>query len=413
MQSSQLPVEFFLKEITEPSGTINLSIFKKIGGGGTHDIYKSDKCPGLLLKVMRSTVGNDSIKLSEHLQKLGEQYSVLYNVFGEERCIVEKRSIQSIKSSDKDIPQQGIVSIVPFDPCFDSKEKFGFNVQPAELDGVLVTSKRYLYGEVNRFFLGNNESKRPYAVRNYPSLNKNFEAIFKLLDTDESLKIAMQEFLIKYKSFYKKTGILLDTIGFDNVLFYKNRDNNWQFKMGSVIKHDTGALTKKMLGEIIENPAIVNESFESFTSIYFMPACIRALNACAYKVGMDKVIDDIILDEKTIDALSKIHLQMKKCEQALNYAEHGNFSKALELYSQYTPDDKSDDTRARDLMGTLYWDFIKKGGKETSRDEVVGYLNLLLDQRNKIPNNRKEIVAEAIEGLEKKILSLENHYKAF
>lgn len=194
---------------------------------------------------------------------------------------------------------------------------------------------------------------------------------------------------------------------------YKDSDNNWQFKMGSVIKHDTGALTKEMLGEVIKNPALVNESFESFTSIYFMPACIRALNACAHKVGMDKVIDDIILDEETINVLAEIHMQMKKCEQALNYAEHGNFSKALELYHQYIPDEKSDDTRARDLMGTLYWDFIKKDGKETSRDEVEGYLNLLLDTRNKIPSHREKIVQEAIEGLEEKLLSLGNQYKSF
>lgn len=222
MQSSQLlPVDLFLKKITEPSGAIHLSTLKKLGGGGTHDIYRSDKCPDLLLKVMRHTVGKNDIELSEHLQKLSEQYSVLYRVFGEARCIVEKRSIQSIKSGDTDIPQQGIVSVVPFDTCFDSKEKLGFNVQPAELDGVLVTSKRYLYKEVNRFFLGKNERPRPYVIRNYLSLNNNFEAIFKLLDTDESLKIAMQEFLIKYKSFYKETGILLDTIGADNVLLQR------------------------------------------------------------------------------------------------------------------------------------------------------------------------------------------------
>ncbi|MEQ1790506.1 MAG: hypothetical protein ABL857_08690 [Rickettsiales bacterium] len=400
---TDITVESFLKAISEPNGIIDLSTLKKYGGGGTHDIYRSYKCPGLLLKVMRSTIGNNSTKLSEHLQKLCEQYSALYEVFTNTRCIIEKRLIQPIKSSDLDTPQQAIVSVVPFDPCFDSKEKFGFNVQPEELDGVLVTSKRYLYGEVNRFFLGKNESQKPYVVKNYPSLNKKFEAIFKLLDTDKSLKIAMREFLTKYKSFYKKTGILLDTIGFDNVLFYKDGDSNWQFKMGSVIKHDTAALTKKMLEKINENPAIVNESFEAYTSIYFMPACIRALNACSHKVGIGKVIDDIILDEKTIDALAKIHTQMKKSEQALNHAEHGNFSKALELYHQYIPDEKSDDTRARDLMGTLYWDFIKNGGKETSRDEVEGYLKLLLDQRNKIPNDRKVIVAEAIEGLGKNI----------
>jgi len=55
-----------------------------------------------------------------------------------------------------------------------------------------------------------------------------------------------------------------------------------------------------MLDKIIENPTIVNESPECFTSIYFMPACIRALNACAEKVGMDKIIDDISISDETM-----------------------------------------------------------------------------------------------------------------
>ncbi|MBI5447956.1 MAG: hypothetical protein HY939_04435 [Gammaproteobacteria bacterium] len=404
---ADVTVESFLRDITEPDGTLNLAILKKLGGGGTHDIYKSEKHPELLLKVMRDTIGHDRAELSEHLQTLGEQCAVLYETFGSSRCIVEERSIQSLKLSDaNDSPKIAIVSVVPFDPCFESKEKFGFNVKSAELDGILIESKRYLYGKINRSLLGNAEDPSPYVMRNYPLLNKTFESIFKLLDTDESLVVAMREFLTKYKSFYQKTGILLDTIGFDNVLFYKVEDV-WQFKLGSVIKHDTGALTKKMLDEMTQNPAAATQSFKAFTSIYFMPACIRALNACAAKVGMEKIVDDIILDEKISNALAKIHLQLEKSSQIINYAEHGKFVKALELYRHLVPDGKSDETELRDFMGTLYWDYIKKGGEASSREEVDAYLKILRDERNTFPEFRQAMVKEAIEGLEYKILSID------
>jgi hypothetical protein len=202
---------------------------------------------------------------------------------------------------------------------------------------------------------------------------------------------------------------VLDTIGYDNVLFY-NTSEGWQFKLGSVIKHDTGALTKNMLEKIIKNPEAIKDSFENFTSIYFMPACIRALNACAEKIGMEKIIDDIIITNQTMDALAKMHLQMGKNGQACGYAKHGNFTKALELYLQYVPDEKSDvnfDTQARDIIGTLYWEHIKKGGKEKSRDEVESYLNILCDKRNKFPDFRQQTIAEAIEGLKGKLSSID------
>ena len=481
--------ESFLNKITKPDGTIDLSALEKMGGGGTHAIYRSDKCPDLLLKVMYQTIGKDSIELSQHLEKLNGQYSELYEAFGESRCIIEKRSVQSIQS-DPDgcdlhlmsavptdllqyknsyillnneqviyvksdgikeevqindmsllvkevnkvkeensskiylnkekthdiitsngghIPtkvQQAIVSIVPFDPCFNSDEKFGFNVESEELNETLIQSKRYLYGTASKSLLGNNEKANPYVIRNYPLLNKNFEKIFKLLDTEPGLVVPMREFLTKYKSFYKESGILLDTIGFDNVLFYKN-DEGWQFKLGSVIKQDNGALTKEILEKIIENPAAVKESFEYYTSVYYMPACIRALNACAEKVGIEKIIDDITINDKTIDSLAQMHEQLNIGDRAKSCAANGNFSTALTFYNQYKPNENLDagyDTDIRGNMGASYWKFIKAGGKETSRSEVKAYLNLLLDERNIIPEPYQKEVNEAIEGLTKQLL---------
>lgn len=401
-------VAAFLEEITDSSGTINISELKQIGGGGTHHIYSSDKYPGLLLKVMYGSVGKDTAALNADLKKLNDQYSALYETFEESRCIIEKRAIRLIKSDETENQnKEAIISVVSFDSCFESHEQFGFNIDSEEQNEDLVNTKRYLYGETTRSLLGYNDNPTPYVIRNYPLLNKNFEKIFRLLDAESSLITAMREFLTKYKAFYKREGILLDTIGLNNVLFYKTGDD-WQFKLGSVIKHDTGALTKHMLTEIIENPSSVNESFEYFTSVYYMPACIRALNACAAKIGMGKIIDDIFIDNRTIEALANIYLQMGLANRAIKCAEKGNFSLALQLYHQYNPEEYSDDTQLRDILGTLYWEFIRNNTHETSRSEMQAYLDLLLDERNNFPDFRQHAVSEAIIGLTNTISVIDN-----
>jgi hypothetical protein len=104
--------------------------------------------------------------------------------------------------------------------------------------------------------------------------------------------------------------------------------------------------------------------------------------------------------------LAKMHTQLGNERRIVNYAEHGEFSTALKLYREYVPDEKSDDTRLRDMLGTLYWDSIKKGGKEKSREEVEAYLEILRDERNQFPDSRKKVIEEAIDGLKKEILSV-------
>lgn len=394
----KIAVDLFLKKITDYDGVIELSSLKKIAGGGTHDVFQFQKHPQLLLKIMKHTVGKDKDELSIHLQFHEDQCKTLYETFNPARCIIENRSIRLIKTTpSNDKPQIAIVSVVPFDSCFESKEKFGFNVKPVELDPLLIQSKRDLYQRANEVLLGK-KTKDDDVIRNYPLLDEQFKKIFALLETDSNLVDTMQEFLISYKKFYKRSGALLDTIGTDNILFYKS-ENGWQFKLGSVIKHDTGLLTKRTLEAIKKNPGIVNQSFEYFTPIYFMPACIRALNACAKKIDMEKVIDDITVDSHTIDILATMHEQRGKSLLIVNHAEHQQFIKALELFHQYELEEKQHDTALRDMLGTHYWKHLKEGGKPTSLEEIKSYLNLLCDPKNQFPDFRKESVTEGITGL--------------
>ncbi len=402
-------VASFLTDIADVDGVIDLATLEKIAGGGTHDIFRSKQHPALLLKVMRDTAGKNKDDLALPLQMHDDQCEVLYETFAPSRCIVENRSIRQIKNLQSNHETQvAIVSVVPFDSCFESKEQFGFNVVPIECDPLLIESKRHLYQMANRELLGDKQVKPSfYVMKNYPLLNPRFEKIFKLLETDAGLAVAMREFLTKYKKFYKRSGLLLDTIGLDNVLFYKDA-NGWQFKLGSVIKHDSAALTRKTLEAIKTNPSIVHDSLLYRTSIYLMPACIRALNACAEKVGIGKIIDNIVLDESTINRLAKMHEQLGKDHRIINFAEHGQFAKALELFQQYVPEEKEYDTRLRDMLGTHYWEHVKKGGQTNSLEELETYLTMLRDPRNDFPDFRKKAVEEATVGLQDKLQSMQN-----
>lgn len=92
----------------------------------------------------------------------------------------------------------------------------------------------------------------------------------------------------------------------------------------------------------------------------------------------------------------------------INYAKDGEFSTALKLYNEYIVTEKSHNTKLREMLGTLYWDFVKKGRKVSSRKEIESYLKMLCDDRNKFPDSNKIIVEESIDGLKKKIQSLES-----
>lgn len=411
LRQNTINYELFMKDISTPEGVVDLSKLKKVNGGGTHDIYQSENHPDILLKVMKHSVGRSAEELGQEMSELDAKYALLYETFSPTRCIVERHLVTHIQDNSKPEQRNAVVSIVPFEPCFGSKEQAGFNVHPTESDELLVKSKRYLHGRITRSFLGDLEKPNPYVMRNYHLIDKAFHKIFSLIDNDASFANAMKEFLTKYKDYYEKSGILLDTIGLDNVLFYKD-ENGWQFKLGSVIKHDTGILTKQMLEVFQRDPTIIDHtssaySFKAYTSICFMPACIRALNACAAKCGMpDKVVSNIVFNEKLLGILAETYQHLAIQDKMYNYAVHGKFADLLLLFDKYCQNEKSHDARIRDEMGVRYWKHIKEGGAVSSIDEVNKYMALLLDPKNDFPEHRKVEVNEAIGGLKAKIESM-------
>ena len=386
---------------------IDLSRLIKLPGGGTHDIYKSEENPLFFMKVMRNTVGNPTDKLKENLAELTHKYNELYQIFGTSRCLIETRFIDSVKEKDWPTAKESIVSVVKYDTCFQSEEKFGFNTDALEKDGVKITDNLSQYHEMNSFLMGAEKATKGFDIENYLVFQESFRPIFKLLDDDENLRELMLDFLTKFKEYYKKTNQLMDFIGKDNVLFYKT-GSAWEYKVGSVIKHETGEATKTMLREITNNPSAVNESFKNWTLIFYVPSWIRALNATAKKLGMDRIIEDITLSKEDSQNLAHIHTKLPLNDRAVLFATHHKFKKAMQLFNQYKNTSSSHDTAIRDTLGTIYWCYIKNEHVKRPKDEIKAFIELLNDPRNEFPEYRWTEVRSAIEGLDAEFKKFES-----
>lgn len=393
----------FMSEIPRTSdGAIDLSQLERLPGGGTHDIYKlrsnSNAAPAYLLKVMQRSVGKTQPELSDEITKLTDQYAAFYRVFTPERCLVENRSIEEVVKDDTSAAQTAIVSVVAFDTCFASKDKFGFMVEPLEMDEVIINQNSENYKAMNLALLGS--ATESFNLENYLSFHKEFQPVFQKLGEDPGLQTVMREFLSKYKQFYQETGILLDTIGLDNVVFYKD-DAGWQLKLGSAIKHDTKTLMLKTLAEIAVDPTAATKSFQAETSIYLMPACIRTLNAFGLTLGMGKIIEDMPFTDADCDNLSRAYLQLKNSTRAVDYAKHNDFATALAFFRLHVAEGSADHNNyVRDKLGTGYWQYLKESGETRPAAEITEFLAMLCDPRNQFPAAREALVQEARQGLE-------------
>lgn len=391
-----------LNELPLVDGAIDLTQFIKIPGGGTHDIYRLNEHSPILVKIVKASVGNDVETLEMKLAELTQKYQALYQVFGEKQCLVESRCIRPIKENAFSPAKEAIISLVAYDNCFKSKDRFGFNVESTEMKEFVIQENTEKYHSMNRSLLGEARLEKQSDNEDFLFFNESFRSIFDLIDNDQSLKEAMQEFLVKFKQYYEKTDQLMDFTGRDNVLFYKEGDS-WQYKIGSVIKHETGKKTRDMIDEIDQNPLAVQESFEKWTPIFFSPSWIRALNVTSQKLGLDKIVENITLSENDSENLSRMYEKVGMNLRAVTHAEHNHFETALPLFQEYQNSGKDHDTMCQDMLGTKYWHWIQENNIKPPEQEMSAYLNLLTDPKNDFPEYRKSEVNAAVAGLQARL----------
>ncbi|MBS0287561.1 MAG: hypothetical protein JSR17_09705 [Proteobacteria bacterium] len=395
-----LPLEL-IKQLPLVNGAIDLSKLMPLQGGGTHEIYRVEHTPPFLVKVVRRSIGNSQDALQATLKDLTDKYAHLYAHFGEDRCLLETRCIHKVSHNGIDA-KDAIVSLVAFDTCFQNKDKFGFNTQAVETMEPKLKKDPHKYHAMNQNLLG--ESKTPFNEEDFLYFHDGFQDVFRLLDKEPSLREVMKEFLTKFKHYYQKTDQLLDFTGLDNVVFYK-KDAQWQYKVGSVIKHETGNRAKQVLQAIASDPAVVKQSFENWTFIYFVPSWLRLLNATAAKLGMGRIVENITLSPSDSVYLSKMYEMLSLSERAMNNAQDGDVENALRYFREYAQQEKSHDTRVRHMMSKYYLSFLEKQPQRQA-DEITSFLNLMMDPKNEFPKEYWQEAQNIILGLKAKLETL-------
>jgi hypothetical protein len=339
--STLFPQEPFEQFLTE-NGAIDLSKLIQLPVGSTHRIYKIPGNDNILLKVVIDSMYDDANIQKNKLRDLTEGYAKLYEIFGENRCLVESRFIRKIKDPNNPESQQAILSLVKFDKCFQSEHKFGFNTESVESNEKRLKGNAAQYHAMNMVLLGN-KINLPFNEEDFLKFHDSFRPIFAQLDAEPGLREAMREFLVKFKEYYDKTGNLLDLIGFDNVLFYKDENDSWQYKIGAVLKGLTREKTVQIIHEIDSNPTVVQSSFENWVPVFYMPSCLRILNATAEKVGMGKIVDDITISQQDSENLYNMYEMLSLYERVFSCTEGKDlsFEDAIYNLAQFILDNKS------------------------------------------------------------------------
>lgn len=341
------------------NNAIDLKKFKRIEGGSTHDIYQLDQSQKFLLKVVKSSIGQSLEEIRINIAELNMAYHKLYEVFGLKKCLIEYRFISLVQEPNKSKPANVIVSIVCFEPAFLSKNKFGLRFEFLETDEIKLKSHLSKYHTMNLALIGTDTSYKSFNLENFLEFEPFYKNIFNLIEKESSLRIALSDFLLKFKIYYEQTGRFMDLKGKDNVIFYKDTFG-WTYKIGSVIKIETECGFKNALKEIVNHPQVINQSKEIYAMIFYVPSWVRGINALAKKLGMEKIIKNIILSKENSEHLGKIYSSLSFDQRSIYYAKKGKYKMALELFNKYLKTETQYNTFIRDILSTSYWNYHSK-----------------------------------------------------
>lgn len=357
-------------------GAIDLTKAERFAEGGTHVLYRFPNAP-FIIKLMKQNPD------PKELDELEKKYALLYECFdkdGKQRCIREQHIRLQALIPGKNEPQEAALSIAPYEECFKSKVKFDFKIEPTELDPYLMEQEHELFCKVNQAL---SDSKVSFTLDDYVLLDERIGKILHRLEYDLELRNLMIEFLNHYRDFYQKTNIILDALGFENILFYKDEQGNWQFKIGSAIKHDTGKYTQELFDTLHSGKEVDLTNFVNFTHAYFSPANIRAVNLCAMKVDIESVIHDVVLDPKD---LLKVSQQLSVGERMLAYAKHNDFKKIENILHDHK-DELNFNLRDFWAYSLIADEYIKHGQPPKA---LQNYLNVVSQLPLVLPENKED-----------------------
>lgn len=310
-EKNQEQMQTFLSELPSKEGAIDFTQLKKVGKGGTHDVFVFPNNPTFVIKLNRGVLekvlatGQSIIPpemrqgAEQHVKNENSKYDQLYQYFGEANCLHERMSIQKVKTEINDKPREieTLISIQESSDVFADPDKKDFSTSYAEKN--LKEETKEIYRKMNSALMGNGE----FNENDFLQFNDKLKPIFELMDNDENFKSTMQEFLLRFKEYFSASENFIDLVGEENVLFYQ-KDGKWAFQLGSVLKAESKQNVMEALKILEENPELLNTGHQKSNLMNGL-ALTRLLNAVGIKAGIGKIVD-IQLTDMQLNNLDKV-----------------------------------------------------------------------------------------------------------
>lgn len=279
----------FLKALPQTAnGAIDLTQMKKIGQGGTQDVYVLEDGPSpFVIKVNRASL---KMKSNERLEKYktdNAAYQALHQSFGD-HCTVEQLLLRDVV--DDSGTKNAIISVADFEVGFQKDSKLGLQASDFEWDMVTIAKNLNAYDNMLKSVLFS-ESAPSFDLPNLEAMNPKAAKIANLIRQDPAFRDALREFLTEFKAYFNKTGQYLDIAGQDNIIFFKD-DGRWTFKLGTVIKMETAKKFENSLNWLHNGSQETEESGDHMSMLRYCFHWTKTLNTLAMMVGMDRIITD-------------------------------------------------------------------------------------------------------------------------
>lgn len=294
-------MESFLKDLPNINGYLDFGKLKKIGGGGTHDVYAYPENQSFVIKLNKNALDGalkiGQAEFSPENRKLAEEYlenenqknDQLYEYFGNANCLREKVLTQKLAiETGEDLKKiEGVISLQEASDIFNDPERIDFSTDYAEKDSFIGEAENEeAYEKMNDSLLGGKEFDEKYFLK----FNEKLRKVFELIEGDGDFSDRMREFLLRFKNYHEATGRFVDLVGKDNVIFHQ-QNGKWEFKLGSVIKAENKQVMEEVFQMLEQNPDALKNNGKLDSQLLNQLALIRLLNAVGLKSGIGKIID--------------------------------------------------------------------------------------------------------------------------
>jgi hypothetical protein len=252
----------------------DLDAMKRLGGGGTHDVYLRPEVPGILVRFPRA-------RASDHVSAADEEntrFALLEHYFGE--WCIPRHARTALVRRDGEI-RKAVVITEPFEPALHDARRLEVRLAYLELMPGNDAIRRCIDTAI--------VEGAAFPLADLLAFADNPLPLFAPGAADAALLDVMARFCRVAGSFVRKTGLLLDIAGSDNIVAVPAEDG-WTLRMGAVLKNDTWVAFVRGLERLAaEGAAVVASDAPCAATLLNGLATTRLLSALAAATGEESL----------------------------------------------------------------------------------------------------------------------------